>query len=109
MYGALKTSRKWRVFFLVMAWVPRSSRQLYIFFVPYNRPPRSVFADVTICGPLFTIGDPIVIGPNNVVVPDGFFKSVLAEKAKPDAQNQLELWTFAIPKSIPRNLDRRSG
>jgi endonuclease G, mitochondrial len=52
----------------------------------------------TICGPLFKIGDPIdVIGKNQVVVPDAFFKSVLAEKAKPNAQNQLEMWTFAIP------------
>jgi endonuclease G len=52
----------------------------------------------TICGPLFKIGDPIdVIGKNQVVVPDAFFKCVLAEKAKPNAQNQLEMWTFAIP------------
>lgn len=52
----------------------------------------------TICGPLFSIGDPIdVIGENNVVVPDAFFKSVLAEKAKPNARTQLQMWSFAIP------------
>ena len=34
-----------------------------------------------LCGPMFAIGDPIdVIGPNNVVVPDAFFKSVVADE-----------------------------
>jgi len=52
-----------------------------------------------ICGPLFNIGDPIdVIGDNRVVVPDAFFKSVLAETAvASSSRTQLELWTFAIP------------
>jgi endonuclease G, mitochondrial len=52
-----------------------------------------------ICGPLFAIGDPIdVIGENKVVVPDAYFKSVLAEKADANTSRvQLEMWTFAIP------------
>ena len=52
-----------------------------------------------ICGPLFTIGDPIeVIGRNKVVVPDAFFKSVLGEKAvEGSSRSQLEIWTFSIP------------
>ncbi len=51
-----------------------------------------------ICGPLFTIGDRIeVIGDNHVVVPDAFFKSVLAEKAKAKSRNQLAMWSFVIP------------
>ncbi len=49
-----------------------------------------------ICGPLFAIGDPIeVIGKNHVVVPDAFFKSILAE----DRRGRLEMWTFAIPNA----------
>jgi endonuclease G len=45
-----------------------------------------------ICGPLFKIGDPIdVIGDNHVVVPDGYFKSVLAEEKK---SGKLRMWTF---------------
>jgi endonuclease G len=57
------------------------------------------FAEVyTICGPLFAIGDPIeVIGANHVVVPDAFFKSVLAERAKARSTNQLAMWSFIIP------------
>jgi len=52
----------------------------------------------TICGPLFKIGDRIeVIGKNNVVVPDAYFKSVLAEKIKPKSTNQLAMWSFEIP------------
>lgn len=60
---------------------------------------KEQFVEVyTICGPLFSIGDPVdVIGENNVVVPDAFFKSVLAEQSKPNARNQLQLWSFAIP------------
>jgi len=52
-----------------------------------------------ICGPLFNIGDPIeVIGENRVVVPDAYFKSVLAETARANTRrSQLEMWTFAIP------------
>ena len=52
----------------------------------------------TICGPTFTIGDPIeVIGDSHVVVPDRFFKSVLTEKAKANSRNQLAMWSFVIP------------
>ncbi len=52
----------------------------------------------TICGPLFKIGDKIdAIGENKVVVPDAFFKSVLAERAKPNSINQLIMWSFEIP------------
>lgn len=52
----------------------------------------------TICGPLFAIGDPIeVIGKNHVVVPDSYFKSVLAERAKAKSRNQLMMWSFEIP------------
>ena len=60
---------------------------------------KEEFAEVyTICGPLFTIGDPIeVIGENNVVVPDGFFKCVLAERTKAKATGQLVMWSFVIP------------
>jgi endonuclease G, mitochondrial len=60
---------------------------------------KEEFAEVyTLCGPLFKIGDKIeVIGKNNVVVPDAFFKSVLAERAKPNASNQLSMWSFEIP------------
>ena len=48
-----------------------------------------------ICGPLFKIGDPIeVIGGNHVVVPDAFFKSVLAEEKK---SGKLRMWTFSFP------------
>ena len=47
-----------------------------------------------ICGPLFKIGDPIeVIGENHVVVPDAFFKSVLAEEKR---SGRLRMWSFAI-------------
>jgi endonuclease G len=47
-----------------------------------------------ICGPLFNVGDPIdVIGPNKVVVPDAYFKSILVENRK----GTLQMWTFAIP------------
>ena len=35
-----------------------------------------------------------VIGKNHVVVPDGFFKSVLAEERK---SGRLRMWSFAIP------------
>jgi endonuclease G, mitochondrial len=54
-----------------------------------------------ICGPLFNIGDPIdVIGDNRVVVPDAFFKSVLAETTiAHSSRSQLEVWTFAIPNT----------
>ena len=60
---------------------------------------KEEFAEVyTICGPLFEIGDEIeVIGENNVVVPHAFFKSVLAERAKPNSTNQLAMWSFEIP------------
>jgi len=52
----------------------------------------------TICGPIFSIGSPIeVIGDNSVVVPDAFFKSVLAETTKPRSANQLKVWSFIIP------------
>jgi endonuclease G len=54
-----------------------------------------------ICGPLFNIGDPIdVIGTSRVVVPDAFFKSVLAETTiARTSHTQLEMWTFAIPNT----------
>jgi endonuclease G, mitochondrial len=60
---------------------------------------KEEFAEVyTICGPLFKIGDKIeVIGKNNVVVPDAFFKSILAERTKPNSTNQLAMWSFEIP------------
>jgi endonuclease G len=60
---------------------------------------KDEFAEVYIaCGPLFAIGDPIeVIGANHVVVPDAYFKSVLAERAKPKSTNQLAMWSFVIP------------
>jgi len=60
---------------------------------------KEEYAEVySICGPLFQIGDKIdVIGKNNVVVPDAFFKSVLAEKARPNSRNQLAMWSFEIP------------
>lgn len=52
----------------------------------------------TICGPLFAIGDPIeVIGKNNVVVPDAYFKSILTERARAKSINQLMMWSFRIP------------
>ena len=59
------------------------------------------FAEVyTICGPLFAIGDPIeVIGESNVVVPDAYFKSVLAEKARARSTQQLFMWSFIIPNA----------
>ncbi|NKB81712.1 MAG: DNA/RNA endonuclease G [Nitrospirales bacterium] len=59
------------------------------------------FAEVyTICGPLFAIGRKIkMIGDNRVVVPDAFFKSVLAEKAKAQSTNQLAMWSFVIPNA----------
>jgi endonuclease G len=62
---------------------------------------KDEFAEVyTICGPLFAIGDPIeVIGDNGVVVPDAYFKSVLAERAKAKSTNQLAMWTFVIPNA----------
>jgi len=62
---------------------------------------KDEFAEVyTICGPLFTIGDPIeVIGENGVVVPDAFFKSVLAERVKAKSTNQLAMWSFVIPNA----------
>ena len=37
------------------------------------------------------------IGKNRVAVPHAFFKAVLAEKAKPKAKNQLEMWCFEMP------------
>ncbi len=54
-----------------------------------------------ICGPLFNIGDPIeVIGDNRVVVPDAYFKSVLAESARANSsRSQLALWTFVMPNA----------
>ncbi len=54
-----------------------------------------------ICGPLFNIGDPIeVIGDNRVVVPDAYFKSVLAEAARANTRrSQLSLWTFVLPNA----------
>lgn len=57
------------------------------------------YAEVyTICGPLFKIGDPIeVIGENKVVVPDAFFKSILAERTKANSKYQLAMWSFVIP------------
>ncbi|MCZ6508546.1 MAG: DNA/RNA non-specific endonuclease, partial [Acidobacteria bacterium] len=61
---------------------------------------KDIYVEVyAICGPLFNIGDPIdVIGDNSVVVPDAFFKSILAEKAiGRTSRSQLEMWTFAIP------------
>jgi endonuclease G len=46
-----------------------------------------------ICGPLFNVGDPVdVIGRNQIVVPDGYFKSVLAENRR----GTLQMWTFAF-------------
>ena len=62
---------------------------------------KDEFAEVyTICGPLFAIGDPIeVIGDNGVVVPDAYFKSVLAERVKAKSTNQLAMWTFVIPNA----------
>jgi len=60
---------------------------------------KDEFAEVyTNCGPLFAIGDPIeVIGENHVVVPDAYFKTVLAERAKARSRNQLAMWSFVIP------------
>lgn len=60
---------------------------------------KEEFAEVySICGPLFEIGNKIeVIGENNVVVPHAFFKSILAERAKPESRNQLAMWSFEIP------------
>lgn len=57
------------------------------------------YAEVyTICGPLFKIDDPIeVIGENNVVVPDAFFKAILAERTKARSKQQLAMWSFVIP------------
>ena len=62
---------------------------------------KDEFVEVyTICGPLFAIGDPIdVIGANHVVVPDAYFKSVLAERAKSKSTNQLMMWSFEIPNA----------
>ena len=62
---------------------------------------KDEYAEVyTICGPLFAIGDPIeVIGENGVVVPDAYFKSILAEKTKAKSTNQLAMWSFVIPNS----------
>ena len=53
----------------------------------------------TICGPVFQVGDAIqVIGPPErpVVIPDLYFKSVLAERAKSGSTSQLKMWTFVI-------------
>ncbi len=60
---------------------------------------KEEYAEVyTICGPLFKIGDPIdVIGDNHVVVPDAYFKSILAERAKAHSKSQLAMWSFSIP------------
>ena len=60
-----------------------------------NLAAQEKYAEVyAICGPLFKIGDPIeVIGENHVVVPDAFFKSVLAEEKK---SGRLRMWSFAI-------------
>ena len=47
-----------------------------------------------VCGPLFDVGDDIhVIGENRVVVPHGFFKSVLAERKT----GRFDMWSFMIP------------
>jgi len=83
---------------------------------------KEEFTEVySICGPLFEIGEKIeVIGENNVVVPHAFFKSVLAERAKPKSKNQLEMWSFEIPnmktdKSLKEflvptaDIERRAG
>ena len=52
----------------------------------------------TICGPMFEVSSPLeVIGDNNVVVPDAFYKSILAETTKPRRSNQMLLWSFIIP------------
>ena len=71
-----------------------------------------------ICGPLFKIGDPIqVIGENHVVVPDAYFKSVLAEEKK---TGKLRMWTFSFPNEktnkplsdflVPtQDVERRAG
>lgn len=66
-----------------------------------NLAAKDEFAEVyTICGPLFAIGDPIeVIGDNGVVVPDAFFKSILAERVKPKSTNQLAMWSFVLPNA----------
>jgi endonuclease G, mitochondrial len=47
-----------------------------------------------VCGPLFDVDDDIkVIGTNRVVVPHGYFKSVLAERKT----GRFDMWSFMIP------------
>lgn len=60
---------------------------------------KEEFAEVyTICGPLFSIGSKIeVIGKNKVVVPETFFKCILAERTRAHSSNQLTIWAFEIP------------
>ncbi len=70
-----------------------------------------------ICGPLFDVDDDIeVIGDNRVVVPHGYFKSVLAERKS----GRFDMWSFMIPneqQSRPlsrfrfptEDVERRSG
>ena len=42
------------------------------------------------------------IGTNRVAVPHGFFKAVLAEKAKPKSKHQLDMWCFEMPNQPAR-------
>ena len=49
----------------------------------------------TICGPLFHFKEPVEKLGEDVAVPHGFFKSVLAESRR----GRLKLWTFAIRNS----------
>ena len=59
-----------------------------------SRGKRAYVEVYAICGPMFEIGNPVdVIGKNKVVVPDAFFKSILAEQRR----GKLEMWTFAFP------------
>jgi len=46
----------------------------------------------TICGPLFHFKEPVEKLGEDVAVPHGYFKSVLAESRS----GRLKLWTFAI-------------
>ncbi|KPK20109.1 MAG: hypothetical protein AMJ67_03590 [Betaproteobacteria bacterium SG8_41] len=47
-----------------------------------------------VCGPLFDVDDDIhVIGTSRVVVPHGYFKSVLAERKT----GRFDMWSFMIP------------
>ncbi len=51
----------------------------------------------SICGPIFDVADDVeVIGDNHVVVPHGYFKSVLAERRS----GRFDMWSFMIPNDV---------